>query len=61
MRRKKAPAWPPRELLHSKRVVRAFNCIGAASLASDGFRQPAQLAIPIGGDDARPLRRSRSA
>jgi predicted dinucleotide-binding enzyme len=44
------------ELLHSKRVVRAFNCIGAASLAGDGFRKPAQLAIPIGGDDAQALR-----
>lgn len=43
------------ELLHSTRVVRAFNCIGAASLASDGFRQPARLAIPIGGDDAAAL------
>jgi predicted dinucleotide-binding enzyme len=44
------------QLLHSKRVVRAFNCIGAASLASDGFRKPAQLAIPIGGDDAQALK-----
>ncbi len=43
------------ELLHSTRVVRAFNCIGAASLASDGFRQPNRLAIPIGGDDAAAL------
>jgi predicted dinucleotide-binding enzyme len=43
------------ELLHSMRVVRAFNCIGAASLASDGFRKPERLAIPIGGDDAQAL------
>jgi predicted dinucleotide-binding enzyme len=43
------------ELLHSTRVVRAFNCIGAASLASDGFRKPERLAIPIGGDDTRAL------
>lgn len=43
------------ELLQSKRVVRAFNCIGAASLASDGFRRPQRLAIPIGGDDADAL------
>jgi predicted dinucleotide-binding enzyme len=42
------------ELLQSKRVVRAFNCIGAGSLASDGF-QPQRLAIPIGGDDAEAL------
>jgi predicted dinucleotide-binding enzyme len=43
------------ELLHSTRIVRAFNCIGAGSLASDGFRQPERLAIPIGGDDAQAL------
>lgn len=43
------------ELLQSKRVVRAFNCIGAGSLAADGFRQPQRLAIPIGGDDAAAL------
>jgi predicted dinucleotide-binding enzyme len=43
------------ELLQSKRVVRAFNCIGAASLANDGFHQPERLAIPIGGDDAEAL------
>jgi predicted dinucleotide-binding enzyme len=43
------------QLLHSTRVVRAFNCIGAASLASDGFRQPNRFAIPIGGDDAAAL------
>ena len=40
------------ELLKSQRVVRAFNCIPAASLANEGNRQPARLAIPIGGDDA---------
>jgi predicted dinucleotide-binding enzyme len=43
------------ELLHSTRIVRAFNCIGAGSLAGDGFRQPERLAIPIGGDDAQAL------
>jgi len=43
------------QLLHSSRVVRAFNCIGAGSLAKDGFRQPERLAIPIGGDDAQAL------
>jgi hypothetical protein len=40
------------ELLKSQRVVRAFNCIPAASLANEANRQPARLAIPIGGDDA---------
>lgn len=43
------------ELLQSKRVVRAFNCIGAASLDHDGFHQPERLAIPIGADDAQAL------
>lgn len=40
------------ELLKSTRVVRAFNCIPAASLADQANRQPARIAIPIGGDDA---------
>jgi 8-hydroxy-5-deazaflavin:NADPH oxidoreductase len=40
------------ELLKNKRVVRAFNCIPAASLANQANRQPARIAIPIGGDDA---------
>jgi len=40
------------ELLKSKRVVRAFNCIPAASLAEQANRQPARIAIPMGGDDA---------
>lgn len=39
------------ELLKNDRVVRAFNCIPAASLASQANRQPARIAIPIGGDD----------
>jgi predicted dinucleotide-binding enzyme len=40
------------ELLNSNRVVRAFNCIPAASLAGQANRQPDRIAIPIGGDDA---------
>jgi 8-hydroxy-5-deazaflavin:NADPH oxidoreductase len=43
------------EFLHNKRIVRAFNCIPAASLANDGNRKPERLAIPIGGDDADAL------
>jgi hypothetical protein len=43
------------ELLHNKRVVRAFNCIPAATLANEGNRQPERIAIPIGGDDAQAL------
>jgi predicted dinucleotide-binding enzyme len=40
------------ELLKSDRVVRAFNCIPAASLAGQANREPERIAIPIGGDDA---------
>jgi predicted dinucleotide-binding enzyme len=43
------------ELLKNRRVVRAFNCIPAASLANQANRQPARIAIPIGGDDAQAL------
>lgn len=41
--------------LHNRRVVRAFNCIPAATLASEANRQPERLAIPIGGDDTAAL------
>jgi predicted dinucleotide-binding enzyme len=54
-----APEWQRKgaglstaELLKNNRVVRAFNCIPAASLAGQANRQPARIAIPIGGDDA---------
>jgi predicted dinucleotide-binding enzyme len=40
------------ELLKNDRVVRAFNCIPALSLRDQANRQPARIAIPIGGDDA---------
>lgn len=43
------------EFLNSGRVVRAFNCINFALLASDSDRQPARRAIPIGGDDGEAL------
>jgi predicted dinucleotide-binding enzyme len=52
---KKGAGVTTAELLHNTRIVRAFNCIGAGSLASNGFRQPERLAIPIGGDDAQAL------
>lgn len=39
-------------LLKSDRVVRAFNCIPAPSLAGQANREPEPIAIPIGGDDA---------
>ena len=38
------------------RVVRAFNCIPAASLANQPNRQPARIAIPLAGDDAEALK-----
>jgi predicted dinucleotide-binding enzyme len=54
-----APEWQRKgagvstaELLKSERVVRAFNCIPAASLAGQANRQPQRIAIPIGGDNA---------
>jgi len=40
------------ELLPGTRIVRAFNCIPAASLANQPNRQPARIAIPLAGDDA---------
>jgi 8-hydroxy-5-deazaflavin:NADPH oxidoreductase len=43
------------KLLHSTRVVRAFNCIPAATLAGEANRQPERYAIPLGGDDAQAL------
>jgi 8-hydroxy-5-deazaflavin:NADPH oxidoreductase len=39
------------EFLPGTRVVRAFNCIPAASLANNANRRPERIAIPIGGDD----------
>jgi predicted dinucleotide-binding enzyme len=43
------------EFLAETRVVRAYNCIPAASLANLPNRQPARLAIPLAGDDAQAL------
>lgn len=43
------------EFLPGTRLVRAFNCIPAASLAGQANRQPERIAIPIGGDDAQAL------
>jgi 8-hydroxy-5-deazaflavin:NADPH oxidoreductase len=52
---KKGAGLATAEFLAGTRVVRAFNCIPAASLAKDGNRQPQRIAIPIGGDDAQAL------
>ena len=43
------------EFLPGARLVRAFNCIPAASLANEANRQPARIAIPLAGDDADAL------
>lgn len=43
------------EYLPGARIVRAFNCIPAASLANLGNRSPARIAIPLAGDDAEAL------
>ena|SRR5579862_3554327 len=43
------------QYLHNRRIVRAFNCIPAATLASESNRQPERIAIPIGGDDTAAL------
>jgi len=43
------------ELLPGTRLVRAFNCIPAATLRNDANREPERIAIPIGGDDAEAI------
>ncbi len=43
------------EFLPGARLVRAFNCIPAASLANQPNRSPARIAIPLAGDDADAL------
>jgi predicted dinucleotide-binding enzyme len=53
--KKKGAGIATAEFLHNERIVRAFNCIPAATLANDGNRQPERIAIPIGGDDAEAL------
>lgn len=44
------------ELLPGTRLVRAFNCIPAQSLANQANREPARIAIPLAGDDEEALR-----
>jgi predicted dinucleotide-binding enzyme len=52
---KKGAGVATAEFLAGTRVVRAFNCIPAESLAKLGNRKPERLAIPLGGDDAAAL------
>lgn len=53
---KKGAGIATADYLHNRRVVRAFNCIPARTLATESNRKPARIAIPIGGDDPRALR-----
>ncbi len=53
---KKGAGIATAEYLHNRRVVRAFNCIPAATLATESHRQPERIAIPIGGDDPAAVR-----
>ncbi len=53
---KKGAGIATAEFLHNRRIVRAFNCIPAATLANDGDRKPERIAIPIGGDDPQALK-----
>lgn len=43
------------EFLKGTHVVRAYNCINYRPLASEAFREPERVAIPIAGDDAAAL------
>lgn len=43
------------EFLPGTRIVRAFNCIPAASLANQPNREPERIAIPLAGDDTAAL------
>jgi 8-hydroxy-5-deazaflavin:NADPH oxidoreductase len=52
---KKGAGVATAEYLAGTRVVRAFNCIPAASLANNANRKPERIAIPIGGDDKAAL------
>jgi hypothetical protein len=43
------------DYLHNRRIVRAFNCIPARTLATESNQKPDRIAIPIGGDDAQAI------
>lgn len=44
------------EFLQGTRLVRAYNCIPAATLANDANRKPDRIAIPIASDDTGALK-----
>ena len=47
------------ELLHTQRLVRAFNCINSYAVTTDAFRPGSRRAIPIASDDAAALEVAR--
>ena len=53
--RRKGSGIASAEFLPGTRLVRAFNCIPAASLVRDAHRSPERIAIPLAGDDAEAL------
>ncbi|MEP7243417.1 MAG: NAD(P)-binding domain-containing protein [Gammaproteobacteria bacterium] len=53
--RKRGTGVTSAQFLPGVRLVRAFNAIAAASLASEAHRSGEQVAIPLAGDDAKAL------
>ena len=53
---KKGVGLSSQDFLKGTRLVRAYNCIPAASLAKDANRKPERIAIPIASDDAGALK-----
>src|SRR5215469_1825031 len=52
---KKGAGVATADYLHNRRIVRAFNCIPARTLATESNQKPDRIAIPIGGDDAQAI------
>jgi len=52
---KKGAGIATADFLHNRRIVRAFNCIPARTLATESNQKPDRIAIPIGGDDAQAI------
>jgi len=52
---KKGAGIATADYLHNRRIVRAFNCIPARTLATESNQKPDRIAIPIGGDDAQAI------
>ena len=52
---KKGAGIATADFLHNRRIVRAFNCIPARTLATESNQKPDRIAIPIGGDDTQAI------